>query len=181
MVRSFVAVLVLLAFSAGSASAVEPTDHGHIGGYAGINGSYAIDNSKGRVDNVTFSSGAASAWLGYRIDQILGLEAQGEWSNGLHKIDGWDITANLNWYPLQWWKPGYWLQPFLVTGAGFMSAKPTPKESTDFNGAFRLGGGIDFYVHEHWSIRFKGEWVTGIGRLSDVRYAPISLGAQYSW
>ena len=96
-------------------------------------------------------------------------------------INGWTLIGNLNWYPLQYWRPGEWIQPFFVTGAGIVVAKLRSGKSTDLNGAFRLGGGVDFYVAKHWSVRLKGEWVTGVGKLSDVRYAPISAGVQYSW
>jgi opacity protein-like surface antigen len=181
MFRRCFAMSVFFMLAAGVVSAVEPTNHGHTGGYFGVNGSYSFDNSKDLAGAQTFDSGGASAWLGYRIGQVVGLELQGEWQNGLKEIDGWSLIANLNWYPLQYWRPGEFIQPFLVTGVGIIVANLRPGKSTDLNGAFRLGGGVDFYVHEHWSIRLKGEWVTGVGRLSDVRYAPISLGVQYVW
>ena len=181
MFRRLISCAALLLFVAGTASAVEPTDYGHKGGYMGVNGGYAVDNGSDRIGRLTFSSGTASAWVGYRMDQLIAIEIQGEYNHGLKDVSGWNLTGNLNWYPVQWWYPGFWFQPFFVTGGGFMIAKPVPNRSTNLNGAFRLGGGMDFYFHKHWNVRFKAEWVKGVGKLSDLAYAPITLGIQYNF
>jgi hypothetical protein len=216
MLRRIATCVAILLLVGGTAAAVEPTDYGHTGGYLGVNGGYAFDNSEdaslfsvqtmadtgllGILKNrdiidsqglafsnsdlvglQNFSSGTVSAWAGYRLDQLVGVEVQGEYNYGFSEIAAWDLIFNFNWYPLQWWLPGNRFQPFLVTGIGFMVAKPHPNRGTAVNGAFRLGGGLDFYFLEHWSVRFKAEWVTGVGKLSGARYAPISLGIQYNF
>lgn len=170
--------VALLVLAAGQALA-EPTDYGHAGGYVGVGGGYAW-NVGDLPDEIMFDSGAVSGWLGYRIDKLASIELQGEWLNGMKDINGFTIIANLNWYPLSYYRPGGFLQPFFVTGAGIMVAK-LPGRGTALNGAFRLGGGLDAYLSEHWSVRIKGEWVTGVGRLNDIAYTPITLGVQYNW
>lgn len=158
-----------------------PIEYGRIGGYAGLAGSYGIDVSKGDFRGVTFDSGGVSAWLGYRMHTLAAFEVEGEWQNGLSDVNGWNITLNVNWYLFNYFfEPNTWVQPFLVTGGGLMSARP-PGARTAVNGAFRLGVGLDAYLTRNWSFRFTTEWVTGVGRLNDLSYVPIAFGVQYNW
>ena len=51
-------------------------------------------------------------------------------------------------------------------------------DTTDVSGG---NYNLDVYLTNNWSMRLRGEWVTGVGRLNDISYAPINLGFQYNW
>ena len=174
------AAFFLMAAGSVSAQEDEEPEFGKIGGYAGIAGSYAVNDGRGSLGTEMFDSGGVQVWIGYRMDETLGLELQGEWQDGLKELNGFTIGGNLNLYPMAFFAPGSWFQPFAIGGVGVLSAKQG-KKSSDLNAAFRLGGGFDVYLTEKWSVRVKAEWVTGVGRLNKIAYAPMSIGAQYNW
>ena len=72
------------------------------------------------------------------------------------------------------------LQLYAVGGVGVM-AGDTPFDEYQLNGAFRLGGGFDYYLTEKLAVTVGTEWITGTGYWSDTAYVKISTGVQYNF
>jgi opacity protein-like surface antigen len=99
------------------------------------------------------------------------------------EIEPWVITGNVKGHLLT----GRY-QPYLLAGAGVMTAKVKLKDSlglgasesdrlTDF--AARFGGGIDVYLTENIVLTAGADYVLPTGDVKDLDYVSIDWGFQY--
>ena len=74
-------------------------------------------------------------------------------------------------------------QPFLLFGAGVMTAKAisrgVPVETTELEFAMRFGGGIDLYATKNVVVSLEVDYVLPVSNLSDLDYVSIGWGFQY--
>jgi hypothetical protein len=178
-------ILLLSAFSARADSEFGQ----EMGAYLGLMGMYTHDVSSGRIEDLVDNSYGLAGRMGFRMGPMAAIELQGDWNYGLNDLSGFSITANLRFYPLtgvidrvtgsSWF--AHRIQPYAVGGVGMISAKLPGERYRDLSGAFRLGGGIDFYVTPRIALSLGSEWVTGVGRLNDLGYVNAGLGLQYNF
>jgi opacity protein-like surface antigen len=162
-----------------------------------INDSLAALGYVADVDLKT--SWGLSGFVGYRFHSNFSAELQAEWQDGIDsdislsepelgkiakiEIEPWVITGNVKGHLLT----GRF-QPYLLVGAGVMTAKVKMKdslglgfsESDRFTGfAARFGGGIDFYTTESIVLTLGTDYVLPTGDVKDLDYVSISVGFQY--
>lgn len=190
-------ILLLSAFSAQAESEFGQER----GGYLALSGMYNHDVSSGSLEGYAGDSGGVTGRMGFRVGSMVAIEIQGDWNEELSegkgkKRRGFAVTTNLRVYPLTKviddlvGSSGleHRIQPYVVAGVGVITARAmthqhggTPYRERALNGAFRLGGGIDYYLTERIALSAGSEWVVGTGRLNDLGYVTASLGAQYNF
>ncbi len=178
-------ILLLSAFSARADSEFGQ----EMGAYLALAGMYTHDVSNGEYEQIVDNSYGLAPRAGFRMGSMVAIELQGDWNYGLNDISGFSITTNLRVYPLtgvidrvtgsSWFE--HRIQPYALGGVGIISAKPLHERDRVLSGAFRLGGGIDFYVTPRIALSLGSEWVTGVGRLNDLGYVTVGLGVQYNF
>ncbi|MBW2420512.1 MAG: outer membrane beta-barrel protein, partial [Deltaproteobacteria bacterium] len=142
----------------------------------------------------TDGSAGASFAGGYRINEYLAAEFQGEfaldWLEDALKLGpAWMIGTNVRaYYPLPWLNKR--IQPVAIVGLTYLNA-PLP-DDLDFDldfpvsskhysaFALRAGFGAEIYATEHWAFTFDGTYVMPVSsRLKDFPFASIGWGALY--
>jgi hypothetical protein len=150
----------------------EELDDAGTGVYVGLAGFYAIEglDGPGPVDD----TGGLNLRIGYRVLPRLGLELQTEWAKGFRvkftgrEVETWALTANYRAY----FSEGR-VQPYLLLGAGFLTADDGRSRSYDFAG--RIGGGFDVGITEHVAVLVEGVYLGA----ADVDYGTVGCGVQY--
>jgi opacity protein-like surface antigen len=166
------------------------------GWLVGVAGSYAIETFEDDAESVDNSLGF-NGRVGYRCHRRFSAEIEVEWLDqfkadvsaaGVGKIATIDlelvvVTANTKGYLLT----GRY-QPFLLVGAGFMTAEAKVRDTADLglsaseketDFAMRFGGGIDLYATKHVVVSVEADYVLPFGSLDDVDYISIGWGFQY--
>jgi opacity protein-like surface antigen len=154
---------------AGSAWGEEEPDYERPGWYANLGPVLAV----GVGDRAGENSAGVSGRIGYRVRDFVALEVQGEVTEQRDDFgDTWTLTANARWYP---WVSGRF-HPYFVYGGGVLHAEEDGGEE-DF--AFRVGGGLDFYLNNHLVASFEPTYVKGISDVTGNSYVSLALGLQY--
>jgi opacity protein-like surface antigen len=129
------------------------------------------------------NGGGFSARMGYRMIRWAAAEIEGDWASGLG--DGvrnpWNITANLKAiYPFG---PQDRIQPFIVGGAGVISAEIIrgTESSIWTDGVWKIGGGIDFFATRNWVATVAATWVDTMSSGSDLSYIGVKAGITYTF
>jgi opacity protein-like surface antigen len=176
-----VSIVLLTVFSAEADSEFGQ----ELGGYLAVSGMYVHDTSDSELEGLAGDSGGVTGRVGYRMAPMAAIEIQGDWNYTLaQKNDpgGFAITANLRVYPLtgvidgliesSWFE--HRIQPYVVVGLGLITANVwhqrggVDRFDRVLSGAWRVGGGIDFYLTERIALSAGTEWVDGMGRLNDL-------------
>ncbi len=154
-------------------------------GYLGISGIYGVEEfTDGDSAGLRLRSGGGfSARVGFRMFRWAAMELEGEYLDSLGKdvASPWNVTANLKAiYPFG---PEDRIQPFLLGGAGVMSAEFTRAGSTteETDGVFKIGGGVDFFVTRNWVAQVATSWVSHISREPGIRYVAVKAGVTYNF
>lgn len=148
-------------------------------------GTYTVGSTVKQTDgfNVLF---------GKRVWKYLAVETQFEYANGFFeskdltsnsKLTVYTTTLNAKIFPFHDLLNGFnegRLQPNLLTGMGFMATKDLGIK-TSASVVFRVGGGIDYFVYERWSIYLKSAYVVPVGLLKGLRFTTTSLGLTYQF
>jgi hypothetical protein len=168
-----------------AATAQAQSEYGsELGSYIGVSGFYALDTSSGDVDDISDSSdGGVAVRGGFRIGPALAIELQGDYNNSWTDFDIWTLTTNFRVYPLQMEAFGGEVgrfQPYVIVGVGVIGGSPD-SDPYQLNGAFRMGGGVNFYLTEKLAIDAGTEWTVGTGYWSDASYMKFGLGLQYNF
>jgi opacity protein-like surface antigen len=129
---------------------------------------------------------------GYRFLPHLAAEAQFQWFSGADveldvkankanaiQVETLTFTANLKAYLLT----GR-IQPFLLTGVGVMHLDADDKMNIGIKtsgDAFvaRFGGGLDFYINDHFAFVVDGGYLLPTGSLDNLNQVVWSVGLQY--
>ena len=179
-IRAIAALFSLLAFAAFAPGAAfadehdEDEDHGDYGRpgiYLGLNAVAGLNvDRRGPGDEVS-GGGGLNARFGSRENELLAWEFQFEWV-AFDQIDygAWAYGVNAKFFFSE-----DRIQPYVVIGAGGMTRKDETGSATDWG--FRLGGGGDYYLSEHWALNTEFVYMVGVGGVLERDYASFSVGA----
>jgi len=155
------------------------------GVYVGLGPMYSI----AAFDFPATTTGTQNSWgldarVGYRLHPHLGLEVNYQWaaryeitSGGmqLNTVETSTVTGNARIFIFD--GP---IAPYATLGIGFMNADfARPGDRTE--GAFRGGGGVQFFFTEHLGAYFDVTYLAPFRSLSDYAAVPFVLGAAYKF
>lgn len=197
------ALLALWALPAGAQDADEETadsaesiDYQRAGVYVGIGGQRALTSFPDTYDqlpgfdiNVTDGHGWRG-WLGYRMTRYFTVE------NELVKFEGFEMQPIGEFADALVWTmsgrvnaslPGP-VEPFLSVGVGVASFD-LPRGTTlatletveNTAGVFKLAGGMEFFVTEHWALRIDTSWHRTFANQSLQGVDIVSVGGGLSY
>lgn len=175
--------------------------------YLGVGGSYQLTNFDGDlkdwdsniIDAVDWDSHAwgVNVKFGYRLARTLYLqidldyipEVEGASSSDNEYTGDVDVYTGI--FSLKGYFPNFVkIKPFVIAGAGIMHYKADINETATSSGyylnddkethlCFKVGGGLDFFVTEAFSIGLEGNYTSGIEDVSQIKYYNFILGAAY--
>lgn len=165
------------------------TNLGH--DYIGQRGSKPIEN----INSVN-DSGGLRFWIGHRPIPYLSLEVAFQWiaafkvrsDAGKDRVALYSGSLDLKGYPLARLTDKVLegrLQPYvvvspMVTGGSVSATKRTRERSSGLLGfAIGVGGGMDYWLNESFSLNIDGRYYWGTGEIQHVDYATFALGARY--
>jgi opacity protein-like surface antigen len=190
MVAKTLGLLGLVAVLTGAAVAAEPdgTDYARRGWYVGGGATYAFEQLPDHHDLKVDDSPGFKILGGYRVLPNLAAEIDVDYLHGFDvKIDGYDaasirgVATTLN-------GKGYLatgrVQPYGVAGVGGLYVAGLDSSLHNVlgvNGGFltRFGGGLDLYATEHVVLNAEATYDLPTGNVSDLRFVPLTIGAQY--
>ena len=178
-------LLTVLTLTPTGAAGADPSgtgpDYGRSGFYAGLGAVYAAENFSYDLENLGLTgivdvdpeyddSAGAELMLGYRMHPNLAVEFVYQFLEGFDstrgnpetEIDSHAFTLNAKLFVLT----GRW-QPYAVLGLGGHLVNTEVRDNavkkpfeTDLAFAMRFGGGVDFYLNEHWVVGIEGTYFT---------------------
>ena len=162
----------------------------------GVSARHSVDQSTGAgtdLDGPEFDIDdgfGLGGRAGYRCNPHVAVEGEVEWFPDLDtelstrgggkledaRIRPLVVTSNVKGYLLT----GR-VQPYLLAGLGLVSAdtKGTSGGKSETDYAARFGGGLDFFVTEHWVVGARGSYLLPLANVPDVEYISIGLGIEY--
>jgi opacity protein-like surface antigen len=198
-------LLAALALFAGAAAAEPPPpEYDRAGWYLGLAGFYAIsdyDLTTSDLDvvppqppntNPKFGdSGGIDFRAGYRAFSRWAFEFDYQWQAGfdstnssldpLLEIDTHLLGLNTKFFLLT----GRW-QPYVLLGASLLIFNSEIvdddfKKPWDVSVGFapRFGGGVDFWIREHWALTLEGTYIVPVGVLDGANMGSVGAGFQY--
>ena len=179
MIRLSFVVIVLMACVA--CASQNPGVYSRPGPYIGVSVIGAGSNFKNMEDQ-DLDDGVGTAGIGgrfgYKLWDRAAIEVAGE--GGLRfkgdavDIDVWNVMlqAKLFMGEERW-------QPYLLVGGGWGEASmDTPRLSVDGFVA-RFGGGLQYYITEHWPVFIEIHYTGGFGDMEDFNYFAGHAGVMY--
>jgi opacity protein-like surface antigen len=164
--------------------------------YMGIGAQYALENfdtdpaieDPDNATDINGDDGGGLEWrVGYRMHRFFAAELLFQYYWGFEikdknavldtvddKFDGWTMTANGKVYPV-----GGRIQPYLVAGIGALVFNE--KQGDDSAFVARMGGGVDFYITDHFVIDVEMAYLFPAGSISEFQFATFSTGIQYRY
>ena len=166
--------------------------------YLGVGGSYQLTNFE-NDDVVDWDSSAwgVNANFGYRLARTLYLQIDVDYIPGIEgalKTDnavGGDVDVYTGIFSLKGYFPNFvQIKPFVIAGAGLMHYNADLDEAARASGyfldddnetsiCFKVGGGVDVFIVDAFSIGLEGNYTAGIEDVSEVNYYNFILGAAY--
>jgi opacity protein-like surface antigen len=190
MVRNTLGWLGLVTMLSGTALATEPggADYARRGWYVGGGATYAFEQFPDGHGLDVGNSPGVKALGGYRVHPNFGAELDVDY---LHDFDfdvaGYDV-AHVRGVATTVNGKGYLttgrVQPYAVAGVGGLYVAGVDASLDNvlgLSGGFltRFGGGLDLYATEHVVLNAEATYDLPTGRVSDLRFVPLTLGAQY--
>jgi hypothetical protein len=195
-------VFALLLCSAAAAHGAEATaakpghDFTRPGWYLNAMGRLQLENFSFDAKDVvssgdTDSSAGFSFAGGYRINEFLAAELQGEYlmdffEDALQMGGAWLLGANVRaYYPLPWLDKR--IQPVAIVGLSYFNA-PLPDDYSNATAgyshhssfAIRAGFGFETYLTEHWVFLADGTYVMpATGKLKGFPFGSVGGGIAY--
>ncbi len=172
------------------------------GTYFSVGFSYVAETTKGTIGQRSTDKGfhevdtgvkdaeGINGVFGKRPWEYLAFEIQFEYADGFHfsDTDGDDFelkvytgTLNAKVFPLHDWLGRFnegRLQPHVLGGFGIMATRDLDID-TGAAMAFRMGGGLDYFINESWALNLKSSYMLPIGQLKGLRYVTTSIGLSY--
>lgn len=170
--RTLLLVTALVLMALPSAAAQEELETDREAGYLGLSYTFAdLEGTSGDYGH------GISLRMGFRMARYAALELEGDWISGLGiNDDPWNLTVNLKGiYPLG---PDDRYQPFLVVGGGIMSFSRAGDTKSNLQGAYRVGGGLDYFVTRNWVAQAVVTFVGGAANKS-INYTTVKAGVTY--
>ncbi len=115
-------------------------------------------------------------------------------SKALLKTDsavGGDVDVYTGIFSLKGYFPNFvQIKPFVIAGAGVMHYNADLDEAASASGyfldddkethiCFKVGGGVDVFIVDAFSIGLEGNYTAGLEDVSEVNYYNFILGAAY--
>lgn len=139
------------------------------GFYAGIGGGYSFESFNGGNAG---NSGVVNGRIGYRFLDFVAIEGLGEYMPEFNGKSGryngtktalWTGNLNAKLYPAARWT-GF-VQPYVLAGVGWMfedtDGSPNGRSKNGFMA--RYGGGIDWFVTEHFYLTTDAAYINPQG------------------
>lgn len=153
------------------------------GFYAGFTGSYQKEfySDLGLATGDTDSSSGLSVRFGRRMQKFVSVEAEVEFLNdfvedSLVSGNAWVIGANLRGHlPLGRWVPTASFGLNWMTGNVPIDPVTLELERADAL-AIRVGGGVEVYITDSFSLLLETTWVQPFGALEDFPFLSIGGG-----
>jgi hypothetical protein len=194
--RAVVTLLLAIPLASSSPARGDDGDPGggvfdRTGPYLGLGGVYALENFDRGLDRSFDDSAGVNLRFGYRAFPNLAFELTYEWLEGFDSTDGiqppheYDthlITANAKLLGLN----GR-CQPYALVGGGVFIVnlehvdEPGAPKPYDVDAGFaaRFGGGVDFYLGQHFVINLEGTYLVPTREVKEKKYGTLGLGFQY--
>jgi len=154
--------------------------------YIALSGFVGFDTSDRDIarhhSKETDDGGGFLVRAGFRFFDPIAIELQGDYFSGFSDFDGWNVTVNIRVYPIEFWRetPGRF-QPYFLAGAGVMGGRPIEALSYTLEGAFRVGGGINYYFTDKLALDVGTDYITGRSSFDKTNYVKVALGLQYNF
>lgn len=156
---------------------------GRPGFYLGGALAIGLETFTGRLDDVDFSTSyGGDLWGGYRISKNFALELEAQvLPNFVHdsagpdlRLDNVNFTANAKGYLLH----GRF-QPYGLVGLGGSWFEASYEDESDRQGGFamRFGAGLEAYATRHLAAVTQVSYLLQAGKIDDLNFVTISLGA----
>ena len=172
------ALLVVFTFTINAEAEVKEK-----GFYLGGGVAYAWENFD--VEGVDFDDAwGLNAFAGYKLIKYIAFEGNFNWYD--------DFTLDLFGVDIQIWTlmldvkamyPVYndILVPYLRAGVGYMDKEASAGsfEMSDSDAAINLGGGLDYYVTDQFSLGIDGKYIVGTGDLEPIEYFVGTINAAF--
>ena len=142
------------------------------------------------VDSDVKNAEGISAVFGKRPWEYLAIEMQFEYADGFQFFDTdgdhfdlkvYTATLNAKIFPLHDWLASFnegRLQPHLLGGLGLMVSHDLDID-TGASLAFRMGGGLDYFINNRWAFNVKSTYMLPVGLLKGLRYITTTVGFSY--
>ena len=125
-----------------------------------------------------------NAFAGYRLMRYIAFEGNFNWYDDF-TLDSYDADLQI-WTLMLDVKAMYpvyndRLVPYLRAGVGYMDKEASAGsfKSSDSDAAINLGGGLDFYVTDRFSLGLDGKYVWGTGDLEAIEYFVGTINAAF--
>ena len=172
--RTPLLIAAVLLLAAPHAAAEEDFEADREAGYLGVSYSFG----SGGFDGVPRDEGHGFALrTGVRMLRWAAVELEGNYLNSLGGVEHmWNVIANVKAiYPLG---ADDRIQPFLVAGAGIMSFSAPALSDNNFQGVYKLGGGLDYFLTRNWVLQADASWVSGM-KGTTLDYVSAKAGVSY--
>ena len=196
---TFTAAIALLLIPLSSAHAELESDYIEPNTYWAIFGNVAIPNYGSQIGvegnrpytgvNDSSTAGGLRILFGYRVLPWMAWEVAADWIGGVNfshdggraelnvftgnvQIKGYPLTNLLDKVVEGRIQPYVYVAPGIIGAAG--SSIQTPMH---FN--LGLGGGVDFWLNESWTIAADAKYTWAFGNLNKLNFATIGVGAAY--
>ena len=153
------------------------------GFYLGGGVSYALENFD--VGEFGFDNAwGLNAFAGYRLMRYIAFEGNFNWYDDFTldplgvDIQIWTLMLDVKaMYPVY----NDRLVPYLRAGVGYMDKEGSVDsfQSNDTDAAINLGGGLDYYVTDQFSLGIDGKYVGGTGDLETIEYFVGTINAAF--
>ncbi|MCG3176554.1 MAG: hypothetical protein MOGMAGMI_01512 [Candidatus Omnitrophica bacterium] len=182
MKKISVLAMVMMFGISGSALATAPDRVGKVdlGGY--VAGAFN-DNS---IDDAAY----VGLNMSYGVTPWIALGVEGGWQQGEHESEPGEVgIANIMGdVILRWHIEGQEFVPYGVLGLGAASGYASIEDRDDRDDsafAWKLGGGVDWFVNSNWALNFEASWTdpgdlpSGSTANDDLDYVAVGGGIKY--
>ena len=162
-------------------------DYNRKGAYVELAGSWGLQEFQDTNDIDVDDTVGVNGRVGYRALPWLSAELQAEYLPDFHIDFGGDVGNTTMWLVggnLRWNLPTGLIQPYLLTGGGYMDANLTgtgnDEKSQEGSGAFaRLGGGMELYFWPFLAVDLGIAYVLPTQDVNKLDFLSITWGAMY--
>ncbi len=181
----------MVALGGGAFAGTAPdADFGRTGWYVGGGGTYAVESvDRGQASGAIDVGNSAGLRVlgGYRAHPNLAAELAVDYLPAFGvDVDGHrvgHVSAIASTLSGKGYLTAGRVQPYGVAGVGALHAVASDSlglRTSDATGFLaRFGGGVDVYATSHVVVNLESSYDLPTGDVSDLRFVPITLGAQY--
>ncbi len=141
------------------------------------------------VSDVTDVAGGLRLFFGYRVHPYAAIGMSLDWTGGVdfdstagkQDVDIFTGSINIKGYPLAKWLDTVAegrIQPYFHLSPGFIGLNNSDIK-TPLHLKFGIGGGVDYWVNESWTVHTDVEHVWSFGTLNGLDFTTIGIGGAY--